>query len=395
MGAVRPGNLIIPEIAIEFADGQIARIIQNDLMLADIGAAPSNSAGAAAAHAKDRGVGAEVDYDAWTAAGVTYVLRGTASGSPQAELYDVASRVRVFGNSYEGAGTDQARLAHRVADDVMQAVSKLPGIFSSRIACLTGKSAGNKEIAVMDPDGLNQRVLTRENSIVAAPTWGRQGLEIFFTSYKDNNPDLYGITLDGRRFTVSRFPGLNTSPSWNDSIQRLALTLAKDGNTEIYTMDSSGGNLARLTRTAATVTDTAPEWSPDGAQLAFTSDDGGSPQIYIMSVNGGGRRKITNAGYCDSPAWSPDGKHIAYTVREKGQFNIYMVDAQGGAPVQLTQSAGDNTDPSWGPSGQHLVFASTRTGGRNLHILNVLTKSAKPITTGGTFSSPDWGPLRQ
>ena len=64
-----------------------------------------------------------VNMDAWVGAGVTYVLRGAlGSGSAQAELYDIASRRRVLGNSYSGFSQQQyRRLAHRVADDIMAA----------------------------------------------------------------------------------------------------------------------------------------------------------------------------------------------------------------------------------------------------------------------------------
>ncbi len=391
-GAVRPGNLVLPQISIQIGgENSVGQVIQKDLELADVASAPSNAQAVNDAAAKDRQIQQGIDFDAWTAAGVTYVLRGVANGAAgQAELYDVASRQRVFGKQYQNAG-DSRRLAHKIADDAMQAITGGPGIFSSRIAVLTGQASGKREVAVIDPDGNNMAVLTSENAIVATPAWGRGGREIFFTSYRDNNPDLYGITLNGQKYQVSRRPGLNTSPSWSESAQRLAVTLSKDGNTEIYTMAADGSGLARLTNNPSA--DTAPAWSPDGAQLAFTSDDAGLPQIYMMSANGSGRRKISNAGYCDSPAWSPDGRKLAFVKREEGGFNIYVQDIQSGATTRIT-SGGDNMEPSWAPNSRHLVYASGRGSGRNIFLINTETKQAKRLTSQGTFSSPVWGPLQ-
>ena len=54
--------------------------------------------------------------------------------------------------------------------------------------------------------------------------------------------------IDGRRFNVCSFPGLNTSPSWSPVANRLAVALSKDGNSEIYTMTRDGRDLAKVGR---------------------------------------------------------------------------------------------------------------------------------------------------
>ena len=43
----------------------------------------------------------------------------------------------------------------------------------------------------------------------------------------------------------------------------------RDGNTEIYTMNSNGNNPTRLTFNEAS--DSSPVWSPNGQQIAFHS----------------------------------------------------------------------------------------------------------------------------
>jgi TolB protein len=398
LGAVRPSNLVLPQLAISSFSGgaeagAIGQIIQSDLALADICTKPVNTSAAAAAQAQDNAAGA-VNLDGWVTAGVHYVLRGSLNGgTAQAELFDVAGKQRLFGKSYSGfSDQDFRRLAHKVADDAITAFTNGgSGIFSSQI-CYLSDHGRNKEINVMDADGGSPRQVTSENSLVASPAWGKSGTEIYYTSYRDNNPDLYGITLNGRRFDISRRPGLNTSPSWSEALQRLAVSLSKDGNSELYTMTREGRDLARITNTPDA--DTAPCWSPDGNQIVFTSDRSGTPQIYIMSASGGGARRITGGnGYYDSPAWSPDGKKIAYVAREEGGFNIYVAQLDGGPAIQLTRSQRDNTDPAWGPDSKHLVFSSNRNGNKELYMLSLDTKLAHQLTHTGGATSPDWGPL--
>ena len=394
LGAVRPSNLVLPQFAISSFDGApgVAEVIQGDMLLGDYASKPTNTSAVAAAADQDRRAGA-VNLDGWVAAGVHYVLRGAMNGgSAQAELYDIASKRRLFGKSYSGFSAQQPRrLAHKISDDIVTALTNQPGIFSARICFLTDRGSG-REVAVMDVDGAGQNVLTREGSIVATPCWGQNATEIYFTSYRDSNPDLYGVMMNGSKFEVSKRPGLNTSPAWSHEAQRLAVCLSKDGNSEIYTMTRNGGGLARLTNTPDA--ETAPAWSPDGSQIAFTSDRQGSPQIFIMSANGGGVRPLTSGGYFDSPAWSPDGKKVAFVAREKGEFNIYYVDLAGGAPVQLTRGQRDNEDPSWAPDSKHLTFCSNRSGNKEVYVMSIDSKIAHQVTRGaGKASSPNWSPL--
>ena len=236
LGAVRPSNLVLMQLGVSsFTGGSQATLvgdtIQRDLALADIAVQPTNQAAATAAAARDREAG-QLVFDGWVAAGVNYVVRGTVSGdSLQVELYDIASKQRTLGKSYSGYSDPQARrFAHRAADDLMKAIGNMPGIFSSQVCYVSDRRGGTKEVMVMDADGGGARQVTNENALVATPCWGKNGTEIYFTSYRDNNPDLYGITLSGRRFEISRRPGLNISPSWSGWGARLAVSPADGGH---------------------------------------------------------------------------------------------------------------------------------------------------------------------
>jgi TolB protein len=389
MGAVRPGNLVLPQMAIiGFGNGPIAPTVARCLQLADI-ISPADAATAARLGAADLSR-TGVDYDAWATAGVSYVLKGTGANGEQVELFDIPSKVRLTGQSYTTSAAEPRRVALRIADDVMQSMTGRPGIFSSRIAFLTGSRT--KDLQIIEPDGQGLRRLTSDNTLAATPAWGKLGTEIYFTSYRDNNPDLYGITLDGRRWDISRRPGQNTSPSWSEAAGRIAVSLSKDGNSEIYTMTREGRGLSRLTTNPGT--DTAPAWSPDGRQIAFTSDrDGGAPGIFVMGAGGGGARRISPPGrYADGATWSPDGQRIAYTIREQGAFNIIVHEMATGATTTVARGA-MNTSPNWGASSRHLVFSSNRSGARQLFLLNIDTRQARPIPNTQGAQEPSWGPL--
>jgi Tol biopolymer transport system component len=68
----------------------------------------------------------------------------------------------------------------------------------------------------------------------------------------------------------------------------------RDGNWEIYVVNSDGTGLRRLTHSAAN--DGLPTWSPDGETLAFVSDEGGSWAVWAIDADGANRRKLFDIG---------------------------------------------------------------------------------------------------
>ena len=133
----------------------------------------------------------------------------------------------------------------------------------------------------------------------------------------------------------------------------------RDGNTEIYTMDSDGSNQTRLTSNEAD--DIWPVWSPSGQQIAFGSNRDGNWEVYVMDADGKNQRRLTHHPGIDAePDWSPDGKQIVFIsdrniVNEDHFFNLFVTDADGGNLKQLTD-LGFGTSPEWSPDGEWIAF---------------------------------------
>ena len=105
---------------------------------------------------------------------------------------------------------------------------------------------------------------------------------------------------------IGNYPGIVAAPAVSPDGNKIACTMTKDGNSEIYVIDTKGRIIKRLTWHQAI--DTAPTWSPDGRMIAFSSDRTGAPQIYLMDSDGLNTRRLTYEGrYNDSPIWSSRG----------------------------------------------------------------------------------------
>ena len=68
------------------------------------------------------------------------------------------------------------------------------------------------------------------------------------------------------------------------STAQIAFCSNRDGNFEIYVMNTDGSNPVRLTNDPAQ--DVTPAWSPDRTKIAFGSTRTGNTDVYVMNADG-------------------------------------------------------------------------------------------------------------
>jgi len=311
----------------------------------------------------------------------------------ETRLYDLTSpdpRV-IASKKWNTTVQNHRRLAHQIADDVVFQFTGERGIADTKIA-FTAKTAGVKELHMIDYDGENLLRLTNTNSINLFPVWSPDSRSIAFTSYMRGYPFLYRLFPFERRpiQLLAGWPGINSSPAFSPDGKSILLTLSKDGNPELYLLQIETGNARRLTTHWGI--DTDPSWSPTGRQIAFVSERAGSPQVFVMDAEGANARRLTyEGGYNTQPRWSPKGDMIVYTSRQ-GVFDLWRVNVDGTSPRRLTAGQGNNESPSWAPNGRHLVFASDRSG--RWQLFTMLADGSEPTLVpnkvSGEATSPSW-----
>jgi Tol biopolymer transport system component len=200
---------------------------------------------------------------------------------------------------------------------------------------------------------------------------GKNG-KIVFSSNRDGNYEIYSINSDRTGLNrLTNNPAYDTDPAFSADGSQIAFVSERDGNSEIYTMNTDGSGLKRITNDPAG--DIQPAFSPGGSgqsRLVFTSTrDTSNPvnqEIYTTNSNGSGLvvRHTTNDAQDSEPAFSPDGNKIAFrSKRDGGNSEIYLLTLGTLGLQRLTNNPAPDLNPNFSPNGSKIAFTSFRDGG--------------------------------
>jgi TolB protein len=177
---------------------------------------------------------------------------------------------------------------------------------------------------------------------------------------------------------------------------KLVFETNRDGNEEIYTMNSDGRNRVDLTRNPAD--DTDPRWSANGTRVVFASNRTGNYQIYTMKADGSDVARVTHDGNDDRrPTWTADGR-ILFQNGDFPNRALFRINADGNGLQQLTPVSSDNATVAAAPRGGRIAFSSTRGDGtQRLYTANADGSAAKlvlPSPPGPETADveADWSP---
>ena len=205
--------------------------------------------------------------------------------------------------------------------------------------------------------------------------------------------------------------------SWASSVQKgnagiavdasaaaaIAFISDRDGNAEVYSMNSDGSAQTNLTNTAAG--EKTFSWSPDGTKIAFIKRDGANgpddSNLYMMNADGSGVTKVTSNDFqymnFTNLSWSPDGTKLAYVSGSDLVHYLSVVNSDGTNKRHLRESNGPFLDIVWSPDGNKIAYSiGFDFNSSNLWVMNADGSALTRITNHedpGIYSrSPSWSP---
>jgi len=344
-----------------------------------------------------------IRFGTWRLLKVDYIVIGKvrrpASGEGHEliyQLFDVHTQEQLLSRITTVGPGDLRFGAHRVADAIYEALTGIPGAFSTRIAYVTAAGIGNGiryELVVADADGFGPQSIVGSPEPLLSPAWSPDGRKLAYVSFEQGNSAIYiQDVASGARELISSGPGINGAPAFSPDGSRLALTLSRTGNPEIHLRDMATGRTEQLTQHWSI--DTEPVWSPDGRYIYFTSDRGGRPQIYRVPAGGGNPERVTLEGdYNARASIAPDGRKIAVAQGRGNEYRIAVWDIETERFTILTPGKLDES-PSFAPNGSMILYA-TREGERG--VLSAVSADGnvrqRLILSEGDVREPAWSPV--
>lgn len=216
--------------------------------------------------------------------------------------------------------------------------------------------------------------------------------EIAFVSNRDGNDEIYLMNSDGsdqRRLTDN--PRNDTELSWSpDGAQLVFSSYGEDGNIENYVIDADGSNRQLID----TWYGWDPVWSPDGTKILFGAYGETTGDIFVINADGTNLQALTSNDYDEGyPAWSPDGTQIVFAVRQDGQEDLYIMNADGSNVNHLTNDPESDLYPAWSPDGTQIAFQSARGSDTQIYLIDTDGNNLRPLSREpGDGYEPSWSP---
>jgi Tol biopolymer transport system component len=249
----------------------------------------------------------------------------------------------------------------------------------------------DSDIWIANADGTGGRPVVQREGWQWLPHWSPDGTWLVYTDEPEEGPwasagpagffgplgpgfgggppdpirqpaDIWRVRVDGTEEPerITDTPGDDRAAAFSPDGHRLVFDATRDGNTEVYVMETDGSNPRRLTTYSGD--DWGAAWSPNGRQIAWNSDRTGEMQIYVMNADGSDQSVVTtDPGTHVGPSWSSDGSRIAFGSEQGDTCEIASVARDGSDLRDLTRSPGACEDLTsgggdWGPNAR-IVYA--------------------------------------
>ena len=162
-------------------------------------------------------------------------------------------------------GDSRTRLTQHKMDDLFPSWSP----DGSKITFVYGGGGdfGSYHIYVMNADGKGRRNLTDDIidlTLSYSPTWSPDGKKIVFSSRRILTlRDIYVMTAEGKRLKrLTKEEGFNKRPVYSPDGTRIAFESNRDGDYNVYLMDTNGRGTVKLSRTPPGTENRSPSWLP-------------------------------------------------------------------------------------------------------------------------------------
>jgi Tol biopolymer transport system component len=198
-----------------------------------------------------------------------------------------------------------------------------------------------------------------------------------FTTERDGNPEIYSVSSFGGETTrVTTHPADDSSPAFDETGAQLAFASNRDGDFEIFKMPAPG-SASPTQLTDNSIGDRSPAWAPGGNQLVIVRDAaGGDTDLVLLAADGSGATTPLTASAPVSgevePNWAANGSRIVFSAFAPGasQRDIFTIKPDGSGLLNLTNTPlRDDREPNWSPYSNRIAWSAFQDSNYDVHTM--------------------------
>ena len=311
------------------------------------------------------------------------LLKGANSETVLEKSYRISSRARY------------PFLIHKAVTDLNSRLG-FPSVDWINRYVLYARYTGKKESEIGVADYTFHYVKTIiKGGLNLFPVWGDpQQKSIYYTSYSGKLPVLTHLDLrTGKLQRLMSSQGMLVCSDVSDDGQRLLLTMAPEGQPDIYEYSVATGEKRRLTNFSGI--DVGGKYADGERSMIFVSNRLGYPNVFKKPLAGGPIVQLVyhgkNNDSCDAYK-----EKVVYSSRESGNsfggkaFNLYLTTTDGSYVRPLT-SGGINQFPRFSPDGNTVLYIKRGTKGNSIGYIGLNTNMSMLFPFGiQRLQSIDW-----
>jgi TolB protein len=303
----------------------------------------------------------------------------------------------VYQNSYTIASRSRYPfLIHRAITDINEKLGFSSVAWINRYV-LFARYTGKKESEVVLADYTFHYVKPIiKGGLNLFPVWGDpQQKSIYYTGYSGNLPTLYRLDLyTGKRTRILDSQGMLVCSDVSRDGRRLLLTMAPEGQPDIFEYDVASGQARRLTTFSGI--DVGGKYADNERNLVFVSNRLGYANIFKKPLAGGPAIQMVFHGRNNDSVDVHDTK-VVYSSRESDNsfgggkaFNLYLTDT-GGEYVRPLTSGGINQFPRFSNDGNTVLYIKRSYEGNSIGYIGLTTNLTMLFPLGNDrIQSIDW-----
>ena len=204
------------------------------------------------------------------------------------------------------------------------------------------RSGDKSFLEIFDIEAGESKLLKEFDCVIEAPNWSADGK---FLTYNSEGR-IYKYEIESG--AITEVPSYFVDNCNNDHV------LSPDGEGLYVSHHTKEDGLSRIYkiffdgRMPELVTPLAPSYlhgiTPDGKMLAYCAERNGEYDIYTIPTAGGNEKQLTTAfGLNDGPEYDCDGEYIWFNSVRTGRMQAWRMKADGSEQTQMTFDAHWNT----------------------------------------------------